>query len=449
MRDSTNKRLKLFELHCGVQHYAWGDRNFIPSLLGISNAEGKPYAELWMGAHPDLPSAIEVDGSVVPLNAFINTSPEAILGPAVVRDFGSRLPFLFKVISAAKPLSVQVHPSQEKAREGFARENAAGIPQGARNRNYHDDDHKPELIAALTDFYCLRGFRPLQKIAEILKEVPEFRQIMPEFQPTSTCLRILYEKIMYLPQEQVDSVFDPLMRRLEGADKKRAFTREKRGYWVLRADREYSEAGHRDRGLFFIYLLNLVHLRPGDALYLPAGIHHSYLEGAGIEIMASSNNVLRGGLTPKHVDVPELLENVTFEGSEPNMVRATRIVGTREWVYRTPAREFELRRVEITRGNPHHKEADHSVEIFVVAAGDPAGITVTSGEQILGLRRGGALLVPWGVPYTLRTHSEATVYKATVPERPAEISLQDSEPLFRGRRPSALRFGTSGLRGLV
>jgi mannose-6-phosphate isomerase class I len=405
-----------FRLRCRVQHYGWGDTDFIPALLGIDNPEREPYAELWMGAHPDLPAEAEADGKWVPLNELIDASPEEVLGPAVTREFEGRLPYLFKVLSAKAPLSIQAHPSKDAAREGFARENAAGVPLTARHRSYRDDNHKPELLTALTDFYGLRGFRPLPEIARVLQQTPEFRELMPDFEPTPECGKTLYEKFMSLPQAEVDSIFDPLVQRLKEADAKRPFTRDELEYWVLKADRDYSTDGHRDRGLLSIYLLNLVHLQPGEAMYLPAGILHAYLEGSGMEIMANSNNVLRGGLTPKHADVPELLASLTFEGASAEILLPALVPDSREWRYETPAREFELRRLEIGAGQPHENSAGHSAEIVIlVAAEDDARVTVESGDQSLELRRGDVCLAPFDTPYTVRAAGRATLYKATVP----------------------------------
>jgi mannose-6-phosphate isomerase class I len=434
--------MKISPLHAGIQHYAWGDKIFIPDLLGIDNPEERPFAELWMGAHPDLPSKIEVNGGQIALNEFVMASAEEILGPAVTREFEGQLPYLLKILSAGAPLSIQTHPSKERAREGFSREDAAGIPHSAGHRNYRDTNHKPELIAALTNFYGLRGFRPLEEIARIPTDVPEFRSLWSEFEPTSAGLKLLYEKIMNLSQDRVDAILDPILGRLTEADKKRKFTRVDRAYWILRADREYAKEGHRDRGIFSIYLMNLVHLEPGDALYLPAGILHAYLEGSGMEIMANSNNVIRGGLTPKHVDVPELLHNVIFEGSAPEIIKPTRLPDSREWVFKTPVREFELRRIEVTEEQPHPNGSDHSAEILILVdvKGD-AHVTVASDGKSLDLPKGGSFLAPFGVAYTIRTDRAAVLYKATVP--------QDPVPLFRGARPTALAFGTSGLRGLV
>lgn len=446
---SYKSRPNVLLLNPEVQHYPWGDTQFIPSLLGVDNRQDRPYAELWMGAHSDLPSKAKVGGMAVPLDELIEQSADETLGPAVAREFGE-LPYLLKVLSAAAPLSIQAHPTKQKAREGFARENAAGIPHSARNRNYKDENHKPELITALTDFYGLRGFRPLNEIAETLQDVPEFRMLTTEFQPNPTSLRAMYETFMGLPHEQVDTVLDPLIQRLVTANKSKPFTRADREYWVLRADREFSQGGHRDRGIFAIYLLNLIHLRPGEAMYLPAGVLHAYLEGSGMEIMANSNNVLRGGLTGKHVDVQELLENVIFEEDLGTILRGSLLPGTREYVYETPTREFQLRRIEVTEGQPHQNGPDHSADILIlVETAKAASVTVAFQQQTVDIRKGNVFLVPFGTAYSIRATGAATLYKATVPA--LVMSETTAEPMaqFRGHRPTPLVFGTSGLRGLV
>lgn len=419
--------MNIMLLQAGIQHYVWGDKRFIPDLLGVENPEDRPFAELWMGAHPDLPSKIEVKDRLVALNEVITASAKEVLGPVVTREFQGQLPYLFKVLSAAAPLSIQVHPSKALAREGFIRENAAGIPLSVEHRNYRDINHKPELIAALTDFYGLRGFQPLTQIAQVLTDIPEFQSLQLDFEPTSAGLKSFYEHLMNLSQDRLDAVLDPMIERLTEADRKRAFIRDDRQFWILRADREYSKQCHRDRGIFSIYLLNLVHLKPGEAMYLPAGVLHAYLEGAGMEIMASSNNVIRGGLTSKHIDVPELLNNVIFEGSEPEILHPTRLPGSREWVFKTPVTEFELRRIEVTEAQSYRNGSDHSAEILIlVDVNRYAHVAVTSGELSLNLQKGSSFFVPFGVGYTIRADHTAVLYKATVP--------QSSSSFFRFRR---------------
>ncbi|OHB80342.1 MAG: mannose-6-phosphate isomerase, class I [Planctomycetes bacterium RBG_16_64_10] len=415
----------MLRLYGGVQHYAWGDPDFIPALLGIENRQRRPYAELWLGAHPDLPAKADVAGALVPLHTLLDQSAERILGPEVCRALGRQLPYLLKVLSARAPLSIQVHPSKQNAQLGFAREDAAGVPRQAPQRNYRDQNHKPELLVALADFYALRGFRPLPEIAQMLSAVPEYRCLMPIFEPTSHGLTVLYQHFMNLPQPQVDAILDPLLRRLRAEHQQHRFTRSDREHWVLKADQETTHLGHRDRGLFSIFLLNLVGLKPGEALFQPAGVLHTYLVGSGIEIMANSNNVLRGGLTTKHVDVKELLANVEFVPQHVEILRAVPIPGSREWVYPAPVDEFELRRVEIADRQPHVSRADRSAELLVlISAADRARVTVTAEGKTLDLRQGGALLAPYGTSFTVHATAPATLYKALVPVGPQASSYR-------------------------
>jgi mannose-6-phosphate isomerase class I len=219
-----------------------------------------------------------------------------------------------------------------------------------------------------------------------------------------------------LPQDDVDQILGALIERLTRENEKRPFSREDQEFWILRSDREFSRSGKRDRGLFSIYLLNLVHLKPGEGLYLSAGVLHAYLEGSGIEIMANSNNVLRGGLTPKHVDVTELLANVTFECGPAEILRPTQNRPRQEWTYSTPATEFELRRIEVSASHPYQSATNHEVEILIVThsrKGTRAEIE-TSGKST-SLKRGHVCLIPHGTTYTIRANQPITLYKATVP----------------------------------
>lgn len=464
----------IFELRCEVQHYSWGDRRFIPALLGDENTAGKPFAELWMGTHPDGPSkAISKDGTVS-LDRLIQANPEKMLHPVVADRFDRKLPFLFKVLAAASPLSVQVHPSSTGAKDGFARENAAGIKLDAAVRNYRDTNHKPELIVALTDFYALRGFRPVDDIVRLLEGIPELRQIargengmiwrrvystwgalqtaVAHRQSGREALRSLYSTLMSLPQEKTDSTLNSLVQRVEKARWDRPYIKSDWEYWLLRARDTYSHAGHQDRGLFAFLLLNLVHLQPGEGLFLPAGVLHSYLEGAGVELMANSNNVIRGGLTPKHVDVGELLRNVTFDDGTPEIIHAILRPDSPEWVYATPVKEFQLGRIELNGNNVYRCAKNHPLEIFLVLHASARQLTVQTAKGSKFFGKGQAFLISAETACELRSTGPATLFKATIPlEEPVEIKNAHGleAPRFRGRQPVELSFGTSGLRGLV
>jgi mannose-6-phosphate isomerase class I len=257
-----------------VQHYDWGGREFIPGLIGRTELSARPCAELWLGSHTKAPSIARVGGAEIPLTELLFHSGREILGTAAARRFDGQLPYLLKVLDAKKMLSIQAHPNLQQAAEGYARENKAGIDPSAPTRVYKDRNHKPEVHVALTEFWMLHGFRPLQEIADILDNVPELRPLMPGFRDQlalmggdrakrAALLRSLYERAMTLPQSQVDELLGPMLARLE---KQGSLDKDLPDFWALRAGREFPlPQNHRDRGILSIYLLNLVHLRPGEA----------------------------------------------------------------------------------------------------------------------------------------------------------------------------------------
>jgi len=439
-------------LEPAIQFYDWGDPDFIPALLGRQNPEGKPHAELWLGAHPQAPSHARLESGRVPLDTLVARSGARLLGAGTAADCSGQLPFLLKILSAASPLSIQVHPSAASARAGFDRENRADIPINAGHRNYKDTSHKPELIVALTEFHGVSGFRKPEEIWRELEATPELSRFTAGLRPEPASLRELYTRLMTLGQPEVDQTLGTLLQRLEKRNSERPFNRFDREYWVLKSDRIYSRNGHHDRGLFSLFLLNLVHLQPGQGLYLPAGVLHAYLEGTGVELMACSNNVIRGGLTSKHVDVPELLNNVSFEELRPGIISAQSGPFPREFRYQTPAREFELSRVQLDADGPHESGPGHPIEIFLVLSADPhSPVSVAADGRSWRFGRGEAFLIRSGTGYTLSCAAAAILYKATVPT--AAISntagAAATNPGFRGRQPVRLTFGTSGLRGLV
>lgn len=419
-RPARNDLPAVIVLEPAIQHYAWGDPGFIPALLGRANPDRKPHAEAWLGAHKDGPATAELQSGKTPLDRLIAGAPEKILGREVAAEYHDQLPFLLKVLSAAAPLSIQVHPGRSSAESGFERENLAGIPIGAGHRNYKDANHKPELIVALTEFHGVSGFRPVREIERQFQEIPELRGLGGELPLEPKGLRRFYSQLMTVAQDQVDQALGSLIDRLNRLNSMRPFTKDQREYWVLQSDKIYSKGDRRDRGLFSLYLLNLVHLRPGEGLFLRAGVLHAYLEGSGIEVMANSNNVIRGGLTPKHVDLPELLNNVSFEELKPEIISPRTRHKSCESVYLTPAREFELSRIDLDNGVLHREDEAHSIEILIVVTDRGGnGITVNSEGQHWSVGKGSSFLVRAGVPYLLEAKGAATLFKATVTlERP-------------------------------
>jgi len=248
-----------------------------------------------------------------------------------------------------------------------------------------------------------------------LATVPELRDLAATYRPTPEALRALYTRIMGMDQSAVDALLTPLLMRLRAEEARRAFSRGQPEYWVLRADALFSCDGHRDRGLFSLLLLNLVHLLPGEAIYLPAGKLHTYLLGSGVEIMASSNNVLRGGLTPKHTDVDELLRILTFQAGEPEILGKGLSSETAETVvYETLSPEFTLARLRITAARPYTGATGHSLNLGIVMQGD----VVVSAPEVatLALERGGVFLIPGGLCYRLSCPAQARLFIAGLPD---------------------------------
>jgi phosphomannomutase len=410
-----------------VQHYDWGGDEFIAGLVGRDNSERIPWAELWMGTHSRGPASALLDGTRIPLDRLLAADPILTLGAGTALQHAGRLPYLFKVLDVRLMASIQAHPSKIQAEAGFSRENAAGIPLDAPQRNYRDDNHKPEVHAALTELWMLHGFRPLEEMVEVLAAEPEFLPLRNGLADglsaagrdppaRSALLRGLYERVMTMPQQEIDSMLDPLVARLELEESGGRLLRENPGYWALRAARTFPLlGGHRDRGMVSIYLLNLVHLAPGQGTFQPAGTLHAYLEGANVELMANSDNVLRGGITAKHVDVPELLATLSFRDGHPQVLEG-RATSETSREYETPAEEFALERVEVSPGVPYSGGREHGADTLIVVEG--AAALVAAGRS-LPLARGSIVLVPADMPYSIAARApRAVLFKAGVPALP-------------------------------
>lgn len=348
---------------------------------------------MWFGAHPGDPARVVTAAGRESLLDVISSDPEGALGRDSVDRYGARLPFLVKFLAADEPLSLQAHPSMAQAQEGFRRENTAGVPVDAPVRNYRDASHKPELVVALTEFDALAGFRDPVDTVALFRAIDsdELRPYadMLEAQPDSSGLRMLFTSWITLPQRALDAVLpavlDACVAALGRADGERAFAPE------LRTVLELGELYPGDAGVLAAMLLNRVTLKPGDALYLDAGNLHAYLRGTAVEIMANSDNVLRGGLTPKHVDVPELLRVLDFEPLRTPLLTTVEDPDGRVR-YPTPASEFALSSITL--------DGDRS---WVAASDVPAAprillcvegcVRVRSGELDLRVDRGGAVWI--------------------------------------------------------
>ncbi|MGD9618330.1 MAG: mannose-6-phosphate isomerase, class I [Mycolicibacterium sp.] len=327
-------------LRGAVRTYAWGSRTAIAEFTGTPSPTPYPQAELWFGAHPGDPAWLQTDAGERSLLDALRADPDGELGPAVRGRFGDTLPFLLKVLAADEPLSLQAHPSTEQAVEGFAREDRMGIPVSAPNRNYRDRSHKPELLVALSNFEALAGFRPAARTVELMRALAP--QALDPFinllcgASDADGLRALFTTWITYPQPGLDTLVPAV---IDGAI---GYVRSGKQEFAAEA-RTVLELGERypgDAGVLASLLLNRLRLAPGEGIYLPAGNLHAYLHGIGIEVMANSDNVLRGGLTPKHVDVPELLRVLDFRPANDVVVRPESLRDGTELVYRTPAPEF-------------------------------------------------------------------------------------------------------------
>ncbi|MFI7501071.1 mannose-6-phosphate isomerase, class I [Streptomyces sp. NPDC049687] len=374
-----------------IRPYAWGSPTAIPHLLG-TEPTGEPQAEMWMGAHPGAPSRTE-RGTLVEV---IDTDPRRELGERTVAKFGPRLPFLLKLLAAGAPLSLQVHPDLAQAKEGYEDEERRRIPVDAPHRNYKDANHKPELICALTEFDGLCGFRhPLQAAAlldglgvDSLKPYVDLLHAHPE----EAALREVLTAILTADPEDMTHTVTAAAAACDRLGGDHA------PYAGIA--RHYPG----DPGVIAAMLLNHVRLQPGEALFLGAGIPHAYLSGLGVEIMANSDNVLRCGLTPKHVDVPELLRIVRFEPGDPGVLRPEASPDGEE-VYETPIDEFRLSRYVLPEGGTAHDLTSATPQILLCTAG-----TVQAGEHELA--PGQSVFVPAGDK--AEVSGTGTLFRATV-----------------------------------
>jgi mannose-6-phosphate isomerase len=390
-----------------IQGYAWGSLTAIPQLLGKANPDNIPQAELWMGAHPKAPSKVVRNNQCLSLLDLINDDPEAILGKTATRKFNNTLPYLFKVLAASLPLSIQAHPNLEQARSGFKSENAQGIPLSAPHRNYRDANHKPECILALNSFWALCGFRnPLESITyfnqvcprSMKKELAALRQAQD-----SDGIRHFFSYLMWLDDNQRKLIISEARHKLKSVP-----AEDPVFAWMRKLVAEYPD----DIGIFAPIFLNLVCLKPGQAMFLAAGQLHAYLDGVGIELMANSDNVLRCGLTPKHVDVAELLKVLDFNAYEVEFLKPEKIDAC-ETLYPCPVEEFVLSTIVLKPNNIYTSKKQRSAEILLCSDG-VATLSDIGTDHRISVKKGASLIIPAAVTgYEIK--GEAVFYKASVP----------------------------------
>ena len=387
----------MWQLQNAVRHYPWGSHTVIPELIGAPSPADRPHAELWMGAHPDEPS-VRSDG--VPLDKAIATEPELLLGPQVLERFGVRLPFLMKVLAAEKPVSLQAHPTAEQAEVGFAAEEAAGVPRDDPTRTFRDPFHKPEMLVALTTVEALCGFRPVEESLHCLAKLQ-----VPELKPTIAALargglRSAIPQLLALLPDQRDVLVSEVARAASGfvAAHDPEFINTYR--WAAALAETYPG----DPGVVISLLCNHLRLSPGEAVFLPAGNLHAYLSGAGVEVMASSDNVLRGGLTGKHVDLAALIEVLDFTDGRVPVLRP--VLGPGGLRYPVPVEEFDLTHCQL--GDQMGTLTTRGPQLVLCTEG--TAVLATAGDE-LTLTQGDSAFVPAGTPISAR--GPAVLYRVT------------------------------------
>jgi mannose-6-phosphate isomerase len=394
---------KFYKLRNKAKHYDWGSPVDIPRLMGVAG-NGAPWAELWIGSHPGSPSTLEASDETT-LGDLIAGDPRRFLGEETARRYGS-LPFLLKLLSAEKPLSIQAHPNLAQAREGFERENRAGLAVNSPGRNYKDSNHKPEIIAALTPFTGLCGFRAVDEIRSLLAVFLGSAATVASAPPP-----VLREE--FVPLTQALSSHEPLRHFLAGLFGLSQQAREALTSYVLSSGELPQGCGASHdamelmRNLARLYpgdpaviapiYLNVFRLAPGEAVFLEAGVLHAYIHGFGVELMANSDNVLRGGLTPKHVDVPELMKILEFKPFKPHVITPN----AECFSYPTPCEEFSLTRICNSGGGADGGGATVGGETRLPAFEGPALCVVTEGELIIAdrnretvVKQGESLFIP-------------------------------------------------------
>ena len=400
---------KVFRILGRVQHYPWGGSSFLPALLNIPNPGQIPFAEYWLGAHGKASSEIvSLNGNRVKLDDYIRQFPVETLGSEVAGRFG-RLPYLLKLLDVKDMLSIQVHPSKEQAEKEFAAENRQKIPLDAGHRNYKDDNHKPELMLALSEFWLLHGFKPVEKLKAVLGRVAELRMLLPLFEEGG--YKKLYRAVMEMEQSRINEILFPLLERIIPAYRENRLEKKDENFWAARAALTYRDEGKIDRGIFSVYFFNLVNLHPLEAVFQDAGLPHAYLEGQNVEIMANSDNVLRGGLTSKHVAVGELIKHIKFGETIPDILQGT-LRRDHTLAYLTPVSDFELAKMELPKDQTVPILAD-STEISILTEGSL--LITENGKEGFQIEKGGGFIAFHGASYTLQALQDTTLYIAGVP----------------------------------
>ncbi|NEE02481.1 mannose-6-phosphate isomerase, class I [Phytoactinopolyspora halotolerans] len=377
-----------------VRSYAWGSPTVIPALLG-QEPTGEPQAELWVGAHPGSPSTVAGDGRT--LDRYIADDPETTLGAGVAERFGGVLPYLLKILAIERPLSIQVHPTIEQAQQGYAADDAAGIPLDSPKRSYRDRNHKPEMVVALTDFEALMGFREPRELVWLFEEIApdEFADAIAMLKRHDG-LRDLVTAWLNLPETEAGRLVRVLTEIAAARQDREA----------LRIVARLADVYPGDRGILLASLMIRVPLRPGDAAFVGAGVPHAYLSGVAVEPQASSDNTLRAGLTPKHVDTTEVERILRYEPHGGQRI-LPRECGPQEHVYPImDLDEFRICRLELS--GEEIRPSGYGPRVVLVVDGEAelrtgANIVHSGQAEPMRLEQGRAAFIPSSEPSAVIT----------------------------------------------
>lgn len=401
----------IFKLQGTFQHYNWGGASFIPQCLKLAEPENKPYAEYWLGAHRSSPSIVEKNGQNITLDQLLSEQPE-LLGKNSRAQFGDELPFLLKILDVKQPLSIQLHPTKKQAEIGFEQENQLGIPLSAANRTYKDRNHKPEMMIALSDFWLLHGFKTIDEIKRNFNERESLKKLSEKLDFNG--IEPLYAYIMQADQAQLEEWILPII-----AEKQEAYQQEKLpisnpDYWLFYTMEAMDIQPEKlDAGLLCFYLFNIVQVKKGEGIYQGAGLPHAYLRGQCIELMAASDNVIRGGLTPKYIDIPALLKTIDYQEVIPQLIAPAETNDQQKrYHYPTPdAKDFALQHLEFNAFD-EEKFCLENAAILLVMNGS---LHLEFGNDSLSLEQGEAAFIPAGSQVDLVGDIDGYAVIATLP----------------------------------
>ena len=396
----------IYQLKGCIQPYVWGGKHYIANLLNVTNTQ-EPYAEYWLGAHTTAPSQLLITNGEISLLDFLHKNPTA-LGTQSRQLFGDNLPYLLKILDVANPLSIQLHPTKKQAEIGFAQENAAGIPLNDPKRTYKDDNHKPEMMIALSDFWLLHGFKTKAQILDTLRQRPSLAELATKL--TSQNLADFYADIMLATQDQLAQWLLPIIDSQQKAYEQNQLAMQDPDYWVLYTLHAMQISRDKlDAGLMSFYLFNIVNLQVGEGIFQAAGVPHAYLRGQNIELMACSDNVIRGGLTPKHVDIEQLLKIIDCSEIVPQIIAPA--PKNQVYTYPTPIADFALSNMPYAK-NTEISDRTLNGTILLVMAGE---ISLEAAQQKLTLKQGQAAFIEADTDYRVHGMQEGYAVLAGLP----------------------------------